>query len=153
MTYTHTAHTGLPDPDMDSRFYENVPSRRLLAWVFDGVITFAITLLLSTVSFGIGFFIFPFVWLVVGFVYRSMTIATGSATWGMRIVGIEFRDRDGEKLSAVLALAHTAIFTFGSGVMILQLVSIGLILGSRYGQSLQDMILGTTAINRPEQVL
>ncbi len=149
MTYSQTIYPGLPDPDLDRQFYESVPSRRLLAWVIDSVITFILTLLLALVSFGLGFFIFPMMWLVIGFFYRVASIATASATPGMRLVGIEFRDREGNPLSPGLALAHTAIFTFASGMMILQLISIGLILGTRYQQSLQDMILGTTAINRP----
>ena len=149
MTYYDAADTGLPDPEMDSQFYENVPSRRLVAWVFDGIITFGITFLIGVFTVGLGFFIFPFIWLVVGLIYRTITIASKSATWGMRIVGIEFRNKDGQKLSTKLALAHTLIFTIGTGFFFVQIVSIVLILTSRYGQSVQDMILGTTAINRP----
>ncbi len=134
---------------MDSQFYENVPTRRLVAWVFDGIITFGMTFLISVLTIGLGFFIFPLIWLVIGLIYRTATIANKSSTWGMRMVGIEFRDKDGQKLSTGLALAHTLIFTIGTGFFFVQIVSIVLILSSRYGQSVQDMILGTTAINRP----
>ena len=149
MTYYDTAYTGLPDPEMDSQFYEKVPSRRLVAWVFDGIITFGITFLIGVFTVGLGFFVFPFIWLVVGLIYRTFTIASKSSTWGMRVVGIEFRDKDGQKLSTKLALMHTLIFTIGTGFFFVQILSIVLILTSRYGQSVQDMILGTTAINRP----
>jgi uncharacterized RDD family membrane protein YckC len=149
MTYYDAAYTGLPDPEMDSQFYENVPTRRLVAWVFDGIITFGMTFLISVLTIGLGFFIFPLIWLVIGLIYRTATIANKSSTWGMRMVGIEFRDKDGQKLSTGLALAHTLIFTIGTGFFFVQIVSIVLILSSRYGQSVQDMILGTTAINRP----
>jgi len=149
MTYYDAAYTGLPDPEMDSQFYENVPTRRLVAWVFDGIITFGMTFLISVLTVGLGFFIFPFIWLVIGLIYRTTTIANKSSTWGMRMVGIEFRDKDGQKLSTGVALAHTVIFTVGTGFFFVQIVSIVLILTSRYGQSVQDMILGTTAINRP----
>ena len=149
MTYYDTAYTGLPDPEMDSQFYENVPSRRLVAWVFDGVITFGITLLLAVLTVGLGFFIFPFLWLFVGLLYRIVTIASKSSTWGMRMVGIEFRDKNGQKFNTSLALAHTLIFTIATGFFLVQILSIVLILNSRYGQSVQDMVLGTTAINRP----
>jgi len=149
MTYYDAAYTGLPDPEMDSQFYEKVPSRRLVAWVFDGIITFGITFLIGVFTVGLGFFIFPIIWLVVGLLYRTFTIASKSSTWGMRVVGIEFRDKNGQKLSTKLALAHTLIFTIGTGFFIIQILSIVLILTSRYGQSVQDMILGTTAINRP----
>ncbi len=149
MTYYDAAYTGLPDPDMDAQFYENVPSRRLVAWVFDGIITFGMSFLIGVFTIGLGFFIFPFIWLIVGLVYRTTTIASQSATWGMGLVGIEFRNKDGQKLSPKLALAHTVIFTIGTGFFLIQIVSVVLILTSRYGQSVQDMILGTTAINRP----
>ncbi len=149
MTYYDAAYTGLPDPEMDSQFYEKVPSRRLVAWVFDGIITFGITFLIGVFTVGLGFFVFPFIWLVVGLIYRTFTIASKSSTWGMRVVGIEFRDKDGQKLSTKLALMHTLIFTIGTGFFVVQILSIVLILTSRYGQSVQDMILGTTAINRP----
>ena len=149
MTYYETAYTGLPDPELDSQFYDKVPTRRLVAWVFDGIITFGITFVVSVMTFGLAFFFFPFVWLLVGLIYRTITIASKSSTWGMRMVGIEFRDRNGQKFDTGLALVHTLIFTFATTFFIAQIVSIVLMLSSRYGQSLQDMILGTTAINRP----
>ena len=149
MTYYDAAYTGLPDPEMDSQFYEKVPTRRLVAWVFDGIITFGMTILISILTVGLGFFVFPFIWLAVGLIYRAITISSKSSTWGMRMVGIEFRDKDGQKLSTNLALVHTLIFTIGTGFFLVQILSIILILTSRYGQSVQDMILGTTAINRP----
>lgn len=149
MTYQYAEFVGLPDPDLDSQFYEKVPTRRLVAWVFDGIITFAMTMLASVFMLGLGFFIFGLVWLVVGFIYRTVTIGSNSATWGMSMVGIEFRDRQGQKFSSGLGLIHTAIFTAASGTFIVQIISAGLILMTRYGQSLPDMILGSTAINRP----
>lgn len=149
MTYYDAAYTGLPDPEMDSQFYDKVPTRRLVAWVFDGIITFGISFLIGVFTIGIGFFVFPLLWLAVGLIYRTITISSRSSTWGMRMVGIEFRNKDGQKLSSGTALAHTLIFTIGTGFFLVQIVSIVLILTSRYGQSVQDMILGTTAINRP----
>ncbi|MGE4611186.1 MAG: RDD family protein [Paracoccaceae bacterium] len=148
MTYYDAAYTGLPDPEMDSQFYDKVPTRRLVAWVFDGIITFGITFLIGIFTIGLGFLAFPLVWLLVGLIYRWSSISAKSSTWGMRMVGIEFRDKHGEKFSSGLALSHTLIFTIGTGFFLVQIVSIVLILTSRYGQSVQDMILGTTAVNR-----
>lgn len=149
MTYQHATFVGLPDPELDSQFYENVPTRRLVAWVFDSIITFAMTMLLSVFTLGLGFFIFPIIWLIVGFIYRTVTVGSTSATWGMSMVGIEFRDREGHKFSSGTGLIHTAIFTVASGTFVVQLISIALILMTRYKQSLPDMILGSTVINRP----
>ncbi len=149
MTYYDASYTGLPDPEMEARFYENVPTRRFVAWIFDGLIVFAITVLVGIITFGIAIIFLPLTWLVLGLIYRTVTISSGSATYGMRMVGIEFRNKRGEKLSTGVSFANTALYTIFSGTMLLQLLSIGLILGSRYGQSLPDMILGTTVINRP----
>ena len=149
MTTYHSTHTGLPDPDLDAQFYQNVPSRRLAAWVVDGIITFAMTVIVSVFTFGLGFFVFPIVWLIIGLIYRTVTIGADSATWGMSMMGIEFRDKAGHRFTSGLALIHTALFTVASGTFIVQAVSVGLILTTRYQQSLPDMILGTTAINRP----
>ncbi len=149
MTYHNATHIGLPDPELDGQFYENVPSRRLMAWVIDSIITFAVTVLISVFTLGLGFWFFPVLWLVIGLIYRTVTIGADSATWGMSMMGIEFRDRDGQRFSSGLGLLHTILFTIASGTFLVQLVSILLILTTRYQQSLPDMLLGTTAINRP----
>lgn len=149
MTYYETAHTGLPDPELDSQFYENVNSRRLVAWVFDVAIAFGITTLIGMFTLGIAFFVFPLIWLAVGFLYRTLTIASKSSTWGMRIVGIEIRNRQGHKLDLGTAFLHTLIYSVSIGFFVVQLVSMVMMLSSRYGQGLPDMLLGTAAINRP----
>ncbi len=149
MSFHATSHLGLPDPDLDRQFYENVPSRRLFAWVIDGVITLSVSILVSVFTLGIGFWFFPILWLVIGLIYRTVTIGADSATWGMSMVGIEFRDRNGRRFTSGLGLLHTVLFTIASGTFLVQFVSIILILTTRYQQSLPDMLLGTTAINRP----
>lgn len=149
MTYYESTHTGLPDPELDSQFYENVTARRLVAWVFDVVFAFGITTLIGMFTLGIAFFVFPLIWLAVGFLYRTLTLASKSSTWGMRIVGIEVRNRQGHKLDLGTAVFHTLIYSVAIGSFILQIISIVMILSSRYGQGLQDMLLGTAVINRP----
>jgi uncharacterized RDD family membrane protein YckC len=144
---------GLPDPERDRQFYEGVPARRLFAWFVDLVIVLAIgvplAVLFGLMTLGFGFVLFPLILLGVGFVYRTATIAGSSATWGMRFAGIEFRRGDGTRFDLLTALLHTAIFAVVFGVFVLQLVSCVTILGTRHGQSLPDLILGATAINRP----
>ena len=92
---------------------------------------------------------FPLIVAGVGFLYRTATIAGGSATWGMRFTGIELRRSDGTRLDLLFALLHTAIYTVCISVIVLQLISCLTIVGTRYRQSIADIILGTTAINRP----
>ncbi|WP_424926467.1 RDD family protein [Amaricoccus tamworthensis] len=152
MDYSGTMD-GLPDPDRDPQFYESVPSRRLAAWCMDIVIIalFGIPLatLFGLVTLGFGFALFPFIMVCVGFIYRFATLANRSATWGMRFMGIEFRRQDGNRFDTLTALLHTAIYSVCFGFFFLQLASCLSILMTRYRQGLQDIILRTTAINRP----
>jgi uncharacterized RDD family membrane protein YckC len=129
---------GLPDPDRDAQFYEGVPMRRFAAWLVDVVVVLLIGVPLALL-FG----------LVTGVLYRVLTLASGSATWGMRFTGLEFRRHDGTRFDLLFAILHTVITAVSLGVFVLQLVSCGTILWTRYRQSIADIILGTTAINRP----
>ena len=144
---------GLPDPDLDRQFYEGVPWRRLVAWIVDLVVILAvgvpIALVFGLMTLGFGFVLFPLIVAGVGFLYRTATIAGSSATWGMRFTGIELRRSDGSRFDLMFALIHTAIYTVCIGSVVLQLISCLTILGTRYRQSLADIILGSTAINRP----
>lgn len=144
---------GLPDPERDRQFYEGVPLRRFVAWCIDVMIVMVVgvplALVFGLVTLGIGFAIFPLVVAGTGFLYRTATLAGGSATWGMRFTGIEFRRGDGTRFDFVTALLHTTIYMICLSVVVLQAISCLFIVGSRYRQSLGDMLLGTTAINRP----
>lgn len=145
--------TGLPDPDRDQQFYEGVQPRRLAAWFVDVLVVLVIgvpmALAFGLMTLGFGLALFPILVMSVGFVYRTATIAGGSATWGMRLMGIELRRRDGSRLDFGAALLHTAIYTVCFSVVVLQAVSVLGMLGSRYGQGLPDFLLGTAMINRP----
>lgn len=144
---------GLPDPEADRQYYEGVPTKRLVAWFVDLIVILAIgvpiAVFFGLATFGFGFALFPLLVAGVGFLYRTGTIATGSATLGMRFCGIELRRGDGTRFDGLTALLHTAIYTVAFSVVVLQFISCALMLGTRYGQGLPDMILGTTAINRP----
>ena len=133
---------GLPDPELDRRFYAGVRLRRFTAWVIDVVIILLVGVPVAT--------LFGLVIAAIGFIYRAALLAgPSSATLGMRFTGIEFRRGNGERFDGTTALLHTAIYTVCIGSGVLQLVSCLTILGTRYRQSIADIILGTTAINRP----
>ena len=145
---------GLPDPERDRQFYDGVPSRRLVAFLIDTVIIVAIAAVAIPVfgilTLGLGFFAMPLVFMAIPFAYRVVTLTNRSATWGMRAMGIEFRRADGTRFDFAYALMHAALFTAFFTVFVLHLVSMAAILMTRYGQSLPDLILRTTAINSPE---
>lgn len=138
-----------PDPGYQADFYADVPAKRLFAWLIDAAIILVLCLIALPFTAFLGLFFFPLLWLVLGFLYRWTTIASGSATWGMRLLAIEFRDASGRKFDATTALAHTMIYTVAMGTFFLQALSIALILMSERRQSLGDHLLGTVAINRP----
>lgn len=143
---------GLPDPATEGEFYRGVPVRRFIAWLVDLAIVLVVGVPLALVfgvfTLGFGFALFPAIVTAVAFGYRTLTLADASATWGMRFCGIEFRRGDGSRFDLATAFLHTLIQTVAFGFFVLQLVSCVTILGSRYGQSLPDLILGTTALHR-----
>lgn len=140
---------GLPDPERQPGFYEGVPTRRLVAFLVDSLVIALMTALIVPFTAFTALFFLPVLAMVAGFFYRTLTIAAGSATWGMRLAGIELRNHRGERLDLLTAAAHTLLFTVFLGTMLLLAVSVALMLGTRRGQGLHDMILGTAAINRP----
>jgi len=141
MMTDHTAST------FDPRLYEGVTVKRGIAWVFDMVLIAVLGAVILPFTAFTGVFFFPLLMLVVGFFYRWFTLAGGSSTWGMRMVGIRLRDIQGAPLSSGLALAHTVGYSLSIAIMPLQLISILLMLVTARGQGLTDLLLGTEAIN------
>lgn len=138
----------IPDPVTQPEFYADVPSKRAFAWLIDSILVLLFCLLILPFTAFIALFFFPLLWWVVSFVYRVVTISRGSATWGMRVMSIEFRTRDGDQFDLPMALKHTAGYSFSILFILLQLISIITILSTERRQSLVDIALGTVAINR-----
>ena len=149
MTRTYSPRpSGLPDPDYHAEFYTDVPAKRFIAWVIDVILIGLITALLTMVGFLIPLLFLPFLFAVVSFLYRWMTIAGRSATPGMRFMAIELRDRDGQPLDGGTAFLHTAGYTISVVTVPLQLISVIMMLVTARRQGLTDTVLGTAAINR-----
>ena len=138
----------LADPVTQPQFYRDVAGKRLLAWIVDTVLITLICLLIVPFTAFIALFFFLGLMAVVGFVYRVMTLTGGSATLGMRLFAIEFRDREGRCFDLGTAFLHTVGYTISWAVAPLQLISIVLMATSGRGQGLTDMVLGTAALNR-----
>lgn len=137
-----------PDPDTQPQFYDGIPSKRLFAWVIDTVAIIGVCLLILPFTAFTGIFFFPFLVMVVGFIYRVATLANGSATWGMRSLSMEIRQSDDRPLSLPQALLHTLGYSISLSIPILQVISVILMLTSARRQGLTDMVLGTVAMNR-----
>ncbi|RMF40327.1 MAG: RDD family protein [Alphaproteobacteria bacterium] len=144
---------GLPDPERDAQFYDGVPMRRFIAWLFDlvfvGLITLGVLVAFTLPSLGLVFLASFLIWAAVDFIYRAATLARASATPGMRIMGIELRAGDGGRLDATTAILHTLLYYLCFGFVLVQIVNIALMLASAQGRSLPDLALGTAMINRP----
>ena len=109
MTQTNPSNRnwGLPDPHTESAFYQDIPSKRFIAWIVDVILIGLIVSVLTVMSIFTALFIMPLVWMTVSFLYRWITIAGGSATPGMRLVSIELRRADGSRFDGTTALLHT----------------------------------------------
>ncbi|MBM7066713.1 RDD family protein [Actibacterium sp. 188UL27-1] len=145
MPYTNDR---LPDPELHAEFYADVPMKRAIAWIVDGVLIAILTIVAIPFTAFTALFFLPLLWLVLGFLYRVMTLAGGSATWGMRLMAISFRTHNGGPMTLPEAFLHTLIYSLSMSFVVPQLISIGTMLFTERGQSLGDLFLGTVAINR-----
>ena len=149
MSAFETYSSRLPDPEFQPEFYAGTPSKRAFAWVLDTAIIVAFCAIIIPFTAFTALFFLPFLYLVVGFVYRWVTISSRSSTLGMRLMAIEFRGHDGERLSSTTAFLHTLGYTVSMSMVLPQVISVGLMMVSPRGQGLSDFVLGTAAINRP----
>ncbi|MHA6323454.1 RDD family protein [Roseivivax sp. CAU 1753] len=137
----------LPDPVRQPEFYDSVTLKRFVAWIIDTVFVAIIMVPIMVMTLGIALFFLPVIWFAVSFTYRWVTLATGSATWGMRAMSIELRDAYANRLDPATAFLHTLGYALSVATAIVQLGSILLMLSTERKQSLTDLVLGTVMIN------
>lgn len=140
--------THLPDPDRQPEFYQSVTSKRFIAWLFDIAFISLLCIVPVFLTLGVGLFFLPLIYAVISFVYRVITISNGSATLGMRFMGIELRDAFGERMDMGKAVAHTAGYFISMAFFVVQIVSVIMMLTSARCQGLTDAFLGTVMINQ-----
>lgn len=145
---TDASFARLPDPHAQSEFYDGVAIKRLLAWVVDIALIGICSAILATLPLFIGWFFFPFIFLTISLIYRIGTIASASATPGMRLFNIELRTHDGQMLDGGVAAIHTIAYMIASAFFLPQLISVILMLTQPRGQGLHDLLTGVAAINR-----
>lgn len=138
----------LADPITQPQFYRDVAGKRFMAWIVDTIIIGLICALIVPFTAFLAIFFWFGLYAVVGFMYRTITLAIGSGTWGMRLMAIEIRDASGARLDLGQAFLHTLGYTVSWAVAPLQLISIVLMATSNRGQGLTDIVMGTAALNR-----
>ncbi|MES2844528.1 MAG: RDD family protein [Pseudomonadota bacterium] len=143
------ANSVLPDPIRHAEFYDGVPVKRGLAWVVDMILIALITALIVPFTAFTALFFLPVLYLVVGFVYRWVSLSRKSATPGMRLLSLTFLDRQGMAFDPATAFAHTLGYSLSVAFVIPQVISVGMMLISSRAQGLTDIVLGSVAINRP----
>ena len=142
--------SALPCPDHRPEFYEGVLAKRAIAWGIDTLVITAMTIVAGILTLTVAFFLWPLVFVAIGALYRVATLAQGSATWGMRAMGIELRGPDCGRLDPMQATLHVAGYYAAWMFMVLPgLASIGAMIATPRRQGLSDLALGTAAINRP----
>ena len=140
---------GLPDAYQAPEFYSGVLSKRAIAWIVDLLLITGMTLLAGLATLTVGLFLWPLFFLAIGFLYRVTTLANRSATWGMRLMGIELRDVDGERFDGPTAALHVLGYYVSMAFVLPTLASIAAMLMTDRRQGLTDLVLGSAAINRP----
>lgn len=138
----------LPDPVDQPEYYTNIPAKRFLAWVVDVILIGLLTALTIPFTFFLSLFVLPVVYATFSFLYRWISLTRSSATPGMRLMSIEFSDREGQPFDSGTALLHVVGYFVSVAVFPLQFISILTILVSSRHQSLTDIVLGTAALNR-----
>ncbi len=139
----------LPDPRYQPVFYEGVPPKRFFAWVIDVILITLLTLLFGLLTLTAALWVWPLTYMVLSFLYRTVTISAGSATIGMRIMNIQLRGPTGARLSPGEATLHTLTYLVCASFAIPQIISIALMVMGERHQGLHDLLIGSAMINRP----
>ena len=149
-TMTNDRLGRLPDPKdpQEAAYYDGINAKRLLAFILDALLIFMLGIILTPFTAFTAFFFMPLFFIIVGFIYRTLTLAGGSATWGMRIMGMELRRQDGTKFDFGTAFLHTLLYSVAVAVSPLQLISVIMMLVTERKQGLHDMLLNTAPIRR-----
>lgn len=140
------------DPTIHPELYEGVRTRRAFAFLIDFSVIVALMVAAYVVIAVVGIFtlgllwlLLPAVWPVVAILYSVLTLGgPGSATPGMRFMGIEMRTLRGEPISYGLALLH--VLGFWVSVAILTPLILIVALFTSRKQLLHDLVLGTVAV-------
>ncbi|MCD4660266.1 RDD family protein, partial [Agrobacterium sp.] len=104
-------------PD-DWRAYSGVLSRRVFAFLIDYAIVLllcipaaVIVFFLGVITFGLGWFLFPALFVIVAVLYFGISLGGPSqATPGMRAMGIAMARMDGRRIDFLLATVHIVLF-------------------------------------------
>ena len=141
------------DPDTRPDLFEDVLSKRIVAFLIDALIIVAlmipaalIVFVIGIITLGIGWLLFSPLFALVAFGYVAFTLGgPASATIGMRMGGIEMRTWNGAPVFAMLAVMHALLFWISMGLLTPLILLVGMF--TRRRQLLHDLLLGTVVVN------
>lgn len=110
----------LLDPGVHPEYFGGVIGRRSIAFIIDAAIILTLSIFMYPVLAIAGLFTFGLAWLLFGLVfplvalgYNAFTVSQPhSATIGMRMVELEMRTWDGDRMNALLGAFHALLFYF-----------------------------------------
>ena len=138
-------------PD-DWRAYSGVLSRRVFAFIVDYVIVALLCIpaaiilfFLSIATFGLGFMLYPALFIIVAGLYFGMTVGgPAQASLGMRAMGIALVRIDGRRMDFLTAIVHLALFWILNSVLTPLILLAGLFISR--SRLIHDLLLGTVII-------
>ncbi|AYM05038.1 MULTISPECIES: RDD family protein [Agrobacterium] len=138
-------------PD-DWRAYSGVLSRRVFAFVIDYAIVLllcipaaVIVFFLGVITLGLGFFLYPALFVIVAVLYFGMTLGGPSqATPGMRAMGIAMARMDGRRIDFLLSTVHIVLFWVINSVLTPLILLAGLF--TERSRLVHDFLLGTVIV-------
>jgi uncharacterized RDD family membrane protein YckC len=138
-------------PD-DWRAYSGVLSRRIFAFLIDYAIVLllcipaaVIVFFLGVITLGLGFFLYPALFVIVAVLYFGVTLSGPSqASPGMRAMGIAMARMDGRRIDFLLATVHIALFWLINSVLTPLILLAGLF--TERSRLVHDFLLGTVMV-------
>lgn len=144
------------DPDRDPELFEGVLPRRIIAFLIDAFLIIAPIVLLALfifvfgiVTFGLGWLLFWLlspIFVIWAIVYTGSTLGSPqSATIGMRVMDLEMRIWNGERMYFLLGAVHVIFFWVLTTTLTPLILLIALL--NRRRRLLHDFLTGTVLIN------
>jgi uncharacterized RDD family membrane protein YckC len=152
---SYTPYT--PLPVLEEPYLREVRRRRLMAWLIDFVVIMALMIVYVLVMLALGLLTFGLSWVmlwfflpsyvVVAMIYTGFTMGSSAAgTIGMRTMGLELRQANGQPLGFIMAAVHAGLFYLSVGFLTFLVLAVSLI--SENKRLLHDIVTGTVMVNR-----
>lgn len=141
------------DPELEPDLFENVLSRRAMAYVFDVIgvsllwlVAAVVVFFLGIATFGLAWLVYPALWPILGVLYTMGTLGgPASATPGMAAMGLSMRLTDGRRPDTLIALMHVVVF-YALSMTLTPLVHLVGLVTDRH-RLLQDFVVGAVVMD------